>query len=199
MGENPPNPVTLTVNLFLVDVSGWQIVNVSLLINFFPLFYSTLFPHNSTYIHRLVVIKVCLHKTQFSRRAVSYDTMQHRIDPIEIFLDLEQVCWHMSFKHFGRKKPCKKSADLHPRQGNLLHWNIFTGLNQTSLLHKIGCETSWKKFARFFQHASSTSKISMIDPNFNCMALYDTLQFKKHVSCKQAFTDFAFCFMPEAY
>jgi hypothetical protein len=27
------------------------------------------------------------------------------------------------------KKPCKKSADLQPRQGNLLHRNIFTGLN----------------------------------------------------------------------
>jgi hypothetical protein len=50
---------------------------------------------------------------------------------IEI-LDLEQVCWHRSCKHFGRKNPCKKSADLHPRQGNLLHWNIFTGLNKTS-------------------------------------------------------------------
>jgi hypothetical protein len=31
------------------------------------------------------------------------------------------------------KKLSKKSADLHPRQGNLLHWNIFTGLNKTSL------------------------------------------------------------------
>jgi hypothetical protein len=30
------------------------------------------------------------------------------------------------------KIPCKKSADLHPRQGNLQQWNIFTGLNQTS-------------------------------------------------------------------
>jgi hypothetical protein len=34
---------------------------------------------------------------------------------------------------FWAKKPRKKSADLHPRQGNLLHWNIFTGLNKTSL------------------------------------------------------------------
>jgi hypothetical protein len=33
----------------------------------------------------------------------------------------------------GEKKPCKNSADLHPRQGNLLQWNIFTGLNKTSL------------------------------------------------------------------
>jgi hypothetical protein len=29
-------------------------------------------------------------------------------------------------------KPCKMSADLHPRQGNLLQRNTFTGLNTTS-------------------------------------------------------------------
>jgi hypothetical protein len=34
---------------------------------------------------------------------------------------------------WAKKKSCKKSADLHPRQGNLLLWNIFTGLNKTSL------------------------------------------------------------------
>jgi hypothetical protein len=34
---------------------------------------------------------------------------------------------------FLAKKPCKKSADLCPRQGNLPQRNIFTGLNQTSL------------------------------------------------------------------
>jgi hypothetical protein len=34
---------------------------------------------------------------------------------------------------FLAKNPCKKSADLHPRQGNLLQRNIFTGLNKTSL------------------------------------------------------------------
>jgi hypothetical protein len=38
-----------------------------------------------------------------------------------------------SSKHFGRKKTCKKSADLHPRQGNLQQRNIFTGLSKTSL------------------------------------------------------------------
>jgi hypothetical protein len=47
-------------------------------------------------------------------------------------LDLECVCLSCSCKHFGQKKYCKKSADLHPRQGNLLHRNIFTGLNKTS-------------------------------------------------------------------
>jgi hypothetical protein len=34
---------------------------------------------------------------------------------------------------WAKKTPCKKSADLHPRQGNLLHWNIVTGLSKTSL------------------------------------------------------------------
>jgi hypothetical protein len=35
-------------------------------------------------------------------------------------------------KTFLAKKTCKKSADLHPRQGNLLQWKILTGLNKTS-------------------------------------------------------------------
>jgi hypothetical protein len=46
------------------------------------------------------------------------------------------------------KNPCKKSADLHPRQGNLPHWN--RAQQNLSSLHKIGWRTSWKKFARFF-------------------------------------------------
>jgi hypothetical protein len=56
---------------------------------------------------------------------------------------------------WAKKKLCKKSADLHPRQGKLLRWNIFTGLNKTSfLLHKIG----WR--SAFFQHARSISMVS---------------------------------------
>jgi hypothetical protein len=51
---------------------------------------------------------------------------------IEILIQ-ERACLRCSCKHFGRKNPCKKSAYLHPRQSNLLHWNIFTGLNKTSL------------------------------------------------------------------
>jgi hypothetical protein len=41
---------------------------------------------------------------------------------------------------FLAKNPCKKSADLHPGQGNLLQRNIFAGLNKTSpyIQHKIG-------------------------------------------------------------
>jgi hypothetical protein len=53
-----------------------------------------------------------------------------RVGPIEIFL-LERVCLCWSSKHFWRKKPCKKSADLHPRQGYLQQRNSFTGLNRT--------------------------------------------------------------------
>jgi hypothetical protein len=33
---------------------------------------------------------------------------------------------------FLAKKPYKKSADLHPKQGNLPQRNTFTGLNKTS-------------------------------------------------------------------
>jgi hypothetical protein len=36
---------------------------------------------------------------------------------------------------FLAKKPCEKSADLHPRQGNLLQSNIFAGLNKASLYY----------------------------------------------------------------
>jgi hypothetical protein len=51
---------------------------------------------------------------------------------------------------FWAKNPCKKSAYLHPRQGNLLQWNIFTGLNKTSLhLTKKGGD-HLKKIRPFF-------------------------------------------------
>jgi hypothetical protein len=66
---------------------------------------------------------------------------------IEILV-LEQVCLHWSCKHFGRKNPCNKSADLHPRQSNLLHRNIF----QRST--KIGWRSAEK--GTFFQHASAS-------------------------------------------
>jgi hypothetical protein len=60
------------------------------------------------------------------------------------------------------KKPSKMSAHLHPRQGNLLQRNIFTELNKTSLFTTQNrLETSWKKICPFFQHASSSAKISM--------------------------------------
>jgi hypothetical protein len=46
---------------------------------------------------------------------------------------IERVCLRWSSKHFWQKNLVKKSDDLHPRQGNLLQRNIFTGLNKTSL------------------------------------------------------------------
>jgi hypothetical protein len=52
--------------------------------------------------------------------------------PIIEILVPERVCLSCSCKSFGRKKTCKKSADLHHGQGNLQQWNIYTGLNQTS-------------------------------------------------------------------
>jgi hypothetical protein len=67
-----------------------------------------------------------------------------------------------SSKHFWHKKPCKKAADLHPRQGNLLQRNIFTGLNETSLFKTQNrLETICKK-SPLFQYASSSTKISMV-------------------------------------
>jgi hypothetical protein len=66
---------------------------------------------------------------------VSFTTTIKHLECVALIeiLALERACLSCSCKHFGRKNPCKKSADLRPRQGNLLHWNIFTGLNKTSL------------------------------------------------------------------
>jgi hypothetical protein len=67
-----------------------------------------------------------------------------------------------SSKHFWRKT-LVKSADLHPRQGNLLQRNILTGLNKNlSLQHKIGWRPAEK--IALFQHASSSTRISMARP-----------------------------------
>jgi hypothetical protein len=41
----------------------------------------------------------------------------------------------MVLKIFWAKKSFKKPSDRHPRQGILLHRNIFTGLSKTSLRH----------------------------------------------------------------
>jgi hypothetical protein len=78
---------------------------------------------------------------------------------IEI-LDLEQVYWHRSCKHFGWKNPCKKSADLHPRQGILLHF--YRAQQNLSLLHKIGWRQAEQKFARFFN-------MRLLDLRFLCL------------------------------
>jgi hypothetical protein len=58
----------------------------------------------------------------------------------------------------AKKNPCKKSADLHPIQGNLLQKEHFYRAQQNlSLQHKVG----WRPAEKKFQHASSSTKISM--------------------------------------
>jgi hypothetical protein len=44
---------------------------------------------------------------------------------------------------FGKRTPCKKSADLHPRQGNLLQRNNFSVAYKTSSQNRV--EISRKK------------------------------------------------------
>jgi hypothetical protein len=71
-----------------------------------------------------------------------------RFENKNLFLSLKNVGLHKNHRNlstrtcmfelllqtfWAKKKTCKKSADLHPRQGNLLQWNIFTGLNKTYL------------------------------------------------------------------
>jgi hypothetical protein len=51
---------------------------------------------------------------------------------IEI-LELQQVCWHRFCEYFWGKTPCKKSADLHPRQGNYYQRNHFSAVYKTYL------------------------------------------------------------------
>jgi hypothetical protein len=70
---------------------------------------------------------------------------------------------------FWAKKPCKKSADLHPRQGNLLHTleHFYRAQQNLSSLHKIGWRSAEKNLPVFFQHASSRSKISMATTHSN--------------------------------
>jgi hypothetical protein len=51
---------------------------------------------------------------------------------------------------FGETTPCKKSADLHLRQANLLQRNNFSGVCKTSLhLTKLGWRSAEKKFSLF--------------------------------------------------
>jgi hypothetical protein len=62
-------------------------------------------------------------------------------------LVLERACLRWSSKHFWRKKPCKKSADLLPRQGNLLQRNILQASTKPLLQHKIGWRPAEKGLA----------------------------------------------------
>jgi hypothetical protein len=51
---------------------------------------------------------------------------------------------------FWGRTPCKKWADLHPRQGNLLQRNNFSaGLQNLSSLHKIGWRSAEKNLCLF--------------------------------------------------
>jgi hypothetical protein len=43
------------------------------------------------------------------------------------------MSWVQVLQIFFGKEPCKKSADLHPRQGNLLQRNNFSVVYKTSL------------------------------------------------------------------
>jgi hypothetical protein len=73
--------------------------------------------------------------------------------------NLEQVCFRWSSKHFWQKK----SADLRPRQGNLLQRTKFIRLSKTSPYSTkyVNWRPAGKKL-HFFQYASSSStKISM--------------------------------------
>jgi hypothetical protein len=57
-----------------------------------------------------------------------------------------------SCKRFGQKKPCKKSADIRPRQGNFTTLEHFYRSQQNlSSLHKIGwAGDQLKKICPFF-------------------------------------------------
>jgi hypothetical protein len=80
----------------------------------------------------LVVLNDSLDREDTSFQLMSSIFLGQPFEGIDILVQ-ERVCLRWSSKHFWRKNPCKKSADLHPRQGNLLQRNIFTGLNKTSL------------------------------------------------------------------
>jgi hypothetical protein len=79
-------------------------------------------------------------------------------EAIEILV-LERVCLSCSCKHFGRKNPGEKSADLHPRQSNFTTLEHFYRAQQNlSSLHKKGWRPTEKKFDHFFQNMCSRSR-----------------------------------------
>jgi hypothetical protein len=63
---------------------------------------------------------------------------------------LHTYVFELLLQTFWAKKPCKKSADLHPRQGNLLQRNILQAQQNLSLLLKIGWRTTEKNLPVFF-------------------------------------------------
>jgi hypothetical protein len=49
-------------------------------------------------------------------------------------LSMESACLSCSCIHFGKKTLVKSLLIITLEKGNLLQWNIYTGLNKTSLL-----------------------------------------------------------------
>jgi hypothetical protein len=64
---------------------------------------------------------------------------------------------------FGERTPCKKLADLHPRQGNYFKGTLFQRSTKPLFASQNRMEISLKKILPFFKHASSSvaPKISM--------------------------------------
>jgi hypothetical protein len=77
------------------------------------------------------------------------NSLNRCISTIEI-LDLEQVCWHRSGKHFGQKN-LVKSLLISTLDKVIYYIGTFYRAQQNlSSLHKIGWRSAEKKFARFF-------------------------------------------------
>jgi hypothetical protein len=76
-------------------------------------------------------------------------------------LSTKTCMFELLLQTFWAKKPYKKSADLHPRQGNL-HTTLehfYRAQQNLSSLRKIPrVETSWKRNSPFFQHTCSRSR-----------------------------------------
>jgi hypothetical protein len=88
-----------------------------------------------------------------SMRSQSYDpwvTYNAKLDKTIEILVLERVCLSYSCKHFGQKNSCKKSADLHPRQGIYYIGTFLQSSIKPLFYSQNRVETSRKKFARFF-------------------------------------------------
>jgi hypothetical protein len=98
---------------------------------------------------------------------------------------LQRACLSCSCKHFGHKKTLVKSLLISTldKVHNLLHWNIFTELNKTSLhFTNKWVETSWTKIARRFQHACSRSRF--LWTQHNVTESVESLQEKARMKCR---------------
>jgi hypothetical protein len=103
--------------------------------------------------------KGCLRRSGFTYY-ITKSFSQSRLS-IEI-LDLEQVCWHRSCKYFLGKEHLAKNQLISALEKVIcIKWTIFLRPSKPLFTSQNRVETSWKKFARLFQNASSRSKISM--------------------------------------